>query len=99
MHGTPPKNLREASVQPLSEFMSRDGWGAALLVLAFIFLYKLGDTMATTLSTSFFLDIGFNKTEIGVIAKSTAFWASLAGGIVAAAGLVKNGIARGPGIF
>src|SRR6185312_8649047 len=59
VQGTPPRNLRDAIVQPLAEFVTRDGLSAALLVLAFIFLYKLGDTMATTLSTSFFLDIGF----------------------------------------
>ena len=99
VHGAPPKNLREAIALPLSEFVTRDGLGAALLVLAFIFLYKLGDTMATTLSTSFFLDIGFHKTEIGVIAKTTAFWASLAGGIIGGAWLVKIGIARGLWIF
>lgn len=99
VHGTPPKNLREAIVQPLAEFVSRDGWKTALVVLAFIFLYKLGDTMATTLSTSFFLDVGFDKTQIGVIAKTTAFWASLAGGIVGGAWLVKIGIARGLWIF
>ena len=61
VHGAPPKNLREAIVEPFREFIMRDGWRGALLVLGFIFLYKLGDTMATTLSTSFFLDIGFNK--------------------------------------
>jgi MFS transporter, PAT family, beta-lactamase induction signal transducer AmpG len=99
VQGTPPKNLRDAIVQPLSEFVTRDGVTAALIVLAFIFLYKLGDTMATTLSTSFFLDLGFHKTQIGVIAKTTAFWASLAGGIIGGAWLVKIGIARGLWIF
>jgi PAT family beta-lactamase induction signal transducer AmpG len=99
MHGPPPKSLREAFVLPVLEFLSRDGWAPALLVLAFIFLYKLGDVMATTLSTSFFLDLGFDRTEIGVIAKTTAFWASLAGGIIGGAWLVRIGIARGLWIF
>ncbi|PLZ02330.1 AmpG family muropeptide MFS transporter [Burkholderia sp. WAC0059] len=99
VHGAPPKNLREAIVEPFREFLLRDGWRGALLVLAFIFLYKLGDTMATTLSTSFFLDIGFSRTEIGVIAKTTAFGASLAGGIVGGVALVKIGIGRGLWIF
>ena len=99
IHGTPPKNLRDAIVQPFSEFIARDGWRAALLILGFIFLYKLGDTMATTLSTSFFLDIGFNMTQIGVLAKTVAFWASLAGGIVGGVWLVKIGIGRGLWIF
>ncbi|MEA3091283.1 MAG: transporter, family, beta-lactamase induction signal transducer AmpG [Caballeronia sp.] len=99
IHGTPPRNLRDAIVQPFREFIARDGWRTALLILGFIFLYKLGDTMATTLSTSFFLDIGFNKTQIGVIAKTVAFWASLAGGIVGGVWLVKIGISRGLWIF
>jgi len=99
IHGTPPKNLRDAIIDPFREFIGRDGWRTALLILGFIFLYKLGDTMATTLSTSFFLDIGFNKTQIGVIAKTVAFWASIAGGIVGGMWLVKIGIGRGLWIF
>ncbi len=99
VHGTPPKNLRDAIIDPFREFIGRDGWRTALLILGFIFLYKLGDTMATTLSTSFFLDIGFNKTQIGVIAKTVAFWASIAGGIVGGMWLVKIGIGRGLWIF
>lgn len=99
VHGTPPKNLRDAIVQPFREFISRDGWRRALLILSFIFLYKLGDTMATTLSTSFFLEIKFTMTQIGVIAKTVAFWASLAGGIVGGVWLVKIGIGRGLWIF
>ncbi|WP_158934035.1 AmpG family muropeptide MFS transporter [Burkholderia sp. S171] len=99
VYGTPPKNLRDAIVQPFREFIARDGWRTALLILGFIFLYKLGDTMATTLSTSFFLDIGFNKTQIGVIAKTVALWASLAGGIIGGVCLVKIGISRGLWIF
>jgi PAT family beta-lactamase induction signal transducer AmpG len=99
VHGTPPKNLREAIVEPFREFILRDGWLGALFVLGFIFLYKLGDVMATTLSTSFFLDIGFSRTEIGVIAKTTAFGASLAGGIIGGIWLMKIGIGRGLWIF
>ncbi|GAB7526872.1 AmpG family muropeptide MFS transporter [Paraburkholderia sp. 2C] len=99
VHGAPPKNLREAVVEPFREFILRDGWLGALFVLGFIFLYKLGDVMATTLSTSFFLDIGFSRTEIGVIAKTTAFGASLAGGIIGGIWLMKIGIGRGLWIF
>ena len=35
----------------------------ALLVLAFIFLYKLGDSMATALATPFYLDMGFTQVR------------------------------------
>ncbi|KND59425.1 AmpG permease [Candidatus Burkholderia verschuerenii] len=99
LHGAPPKNLREAIVEPFHEFITRNGWRAALLVVGFIFLYKLGDTMATALATKFFIDIGFSLQQIGVIAKAVAFWTSLAGGIIGGIFLVKIGIARGLWIF
>jgi PAT family beta-lactamase induction signal transducer AmpG len=98
-HGAPPKSLRDAIVLPFVEFVTRDGWTQALAVLAFIFLYKIGDSMATALSTAFYLDIGFTKTEIGLIGKNVGLWASIAGGLVGGAWLVKLGINRGLWIF
>ena len=73
----------------------RAGWRAALLVLPFIFLYKLGDSMATALATPFYLDMGFTKTEIGVIAKNAGLWASVIGGMLGGLWMVKIGINRG----
>ena len=95
VHGAPPKTLREAVVLPFVEFISRDGWTQALAVLAFIFLFKIGDSMATALSTAFYLELGFSKTEIGLIAKNVGLWASVAGGLVGGAWLVRLGINRG----
>lgn len=97
--GTPPRSLRDAVVLPFAEFISRDGWSQALLVLLFIFLYKIGDSMATALSTAFYLDIGFSKTEIGLIAKNVGLWASVAGGLIGGAWIMKVGINKGLWIF
>ena len=77
-----PRTLREAVVEPFHEFITRNGWRAALLVLLFIFLYKLGDSMATALATPFYLDMGFTMTDIGVIAKNAGLWASVIGGLL-----------------
>jgi PAT family beta-lactamase induction signal transducer AmpG len=97
--GATPKTLRDAVVLPFREFVGRDGWRGALLVLGFIFLYKLGDSMATSLATSFYLDIGFTKTQIGVIAKTSGFWASIAGGLIGGAALMRIGISKGLWLF
>ncbi len=94
-----PKTLREAVVEPFHEFINRAGWKEALLVLLFIFLYKLGDSMATALATPFYLDLGFTKTEIGVIAKNAGLWASVAGGMLGGLWMVRIGINRGLWIF
>ena len=99
VYGAPPKSIREAVVLPFSEFIKRDGWSRALWVLGFIFLFKLGDSMATALSTKFYLDVGFTMTQIGVIAKTTGLWASIAGGIVGGIWMVKLGINRALWIF
>jgi len=94
-----PRTLREAVVEPFHEFITRAGWKEALLVLLFIFLYKLGDSMATALATPFYLDLGFTKTEIGVIAKNAGLWASVAGGMLGGLWMVKIGINRGLWLF
>ncbi|MCD6026681.1 MAG: AmpG family muropeptide transporter [Solimicrobium sp.] len=98
-YGLPPKNIREAVVLPFQEFIQRRGVTHALLILSFIFLYKLGDSMATALQTPFFMDLGFTRTQIGIVAKSSGLWASLAGGILGAYWLMKTGVNRGLWLF
>ena len=99
IYGDPPANMREAVVMPFKEFIARDGWKGALLVLGFIFLYKLGDSLATALSTKFYLDVGFSMTQIGAIAKLTGFWASLIGGLIGGIWMIKLGINRALWVF
>ena len=94
-----PRTLREAVVEPFREFIDRAGWSQALLVVAFIFLYKLGDSMATALATPFYLDIGFTKTEIGLVAKNAGLWASIVGGMLGGQWMVKIGINKGLWLF
>ncbi len=99
IYGNPPRTLREAVVEPFREFIHRSGWRHALLILAFIFLYKLGDSMATALATPFYMELGFSRTQIGLVAKNAGLWASLAGGILGAVWLEKTGVNRGLWIF
>lgn len=94
-----PKSLKQAVVEPFHEFVQRLGWSGALQILCFMFLYKLGDNMATALSTPFYIDLGFTLTEIGVIAKASALWASIVGGILGGLWMIKLGINRALWIF
>lgn len=94
-----PHSLRQAVIDPFVEFFRRDGIDGALLILAFMFLYKLGDNMATALATPFYLDMGFSATEIGSIAKVAALWSSIAGAIVGGLAMLKLSINRALWIF
>ena len=87
-----PKTLRQTVVDPFNEFFSRQGVKRALLVLLFIFLYKLGDSMATALATPFYLDMGYSKSDIGLIAKNAGLWPAVIFGIIGGIWMLKLGI-------
>lgn len=94
-----PLTLRAAVVEPFREFVLRRGLGSALLLLSFLFLYKLGDNMATALSSPFYLDIGFSLTEIGTIAKTASLTAAIIGGLVGGVIMIRLGINRALWVF
>jgi MFS transporter, PAT family, beta-lactamase induction signal transducer AmpG len=86
-----PRTIREAVLEPFAEYFRRD---RAVLILAFILLYKIGDQMATTMTTPFYLELGFSKTEIGAVVKLFGFWATAAGGLLGGVILFKSSIRR-----
>ena len=91
--------LREALVAPFAEYVHRRGWSALLMVLAFMFLYKIGDNMATALATPFYLDMGFSMTQIGLVAKHAALWPAIIGGLLGGLIMVRLGINRSLWLF
>jgi MFS transporter, PAT family, beta-lactamase induction signal transducer AmpG len=94
-----PRTLRDAVVEPFREFFGRHGVQSALLVLAFLFFYKLGDSLCTALATPFYLDMGYSKTEIGIIAKNAGLWPMVIGGILGGIWMLKLGINRALWLF
>jgi len=97
--GGTPRTLREAVVEPFREFLNRAGWREALLMLAFIFFYKLGDSLCTALATPFYLSMGFAKSEIGLVAKHAGLWPAVIGGLLGGLWMVKLGINRALWLF
>ena len=94
-----PRSIKHAVVAPFAEFFSRQGTQQALLILAFMLLYKLGDSMATALATPFYLDMGYSKTEIGLVAKQAALWPVIIGGMLGGVLMLKIGINRALWLF
>ena len=78
-----PKVFRPASgsiagtvLDPLKDFFRRP---APILILLFIFFFKFGDQLATSLTTKFYMDIGYSKTDIGTVVKIFGTGAIMAG--------------------
>jgi PAT family beta-lactamase induction signal transducer AmpG len=91
-----PRSMKEAMVNPLTDYFKRSG---ALWILTFILLYKIGDTMASAISTPFYLEIGFSKSEIGAVVKLFGTAATMTGALFGGLLLLKMGINRGLWIF
>ena len=94
-----PKNLQQTVVLPFREFFTRKGIAYGLFVLLFIFLYKLGDSMATALASPFYLDMGFSPADIGLIAKNAGLWPAIIAGIIGGVWMLKLGINKALWIF
>ena len=87
----PPRTFRESVVDPLADYFSRtDAWW----ILLFVLLYKLGDSMASWMTTPFYLGVGFTKTEIGGVVKLFGYWAVLGGLLVGGLSILRLGLYR-----
>ena len=83
--------LVQAVIGPFVEFLKRRG---ALLVLLFILLHKIGDTLANLTLRLLFNDLGFSKDEIAIYDVGVGFWALLAGVFVGGVLYAKLGMKR-----
>jgi PAT family beta-lactamase induction signal transducer AmpG len=87
----PPRTLRESLVAPLRELL--DSPSAAILI-AVVMLFKIGDAFANKLFTPFMMDVGFSKTEIGLIAKGLFTASALGGSLLGGVLMVRLGLVR-----
>ncbi len=91
-----PTTIKAAVLDPLKDYFTRTN---ALWILAFILTYKLGEVMATAITTPFYLEVGFTKTQIGAVAKIFGTGATLAGAFLGGLTLMRLGIHRCLWIF
>jgi PAT family beta-lactamase induction signal transducer AmpG len=89
--GPPPKTLKEAVGLPLRELFARPGIYA---LLSLIVLYKIGDAVAGSLQTAFFIGgLGFTAGEVGYV-KGLGIAATLIGALAGGMVMAKTGLAR-----
>ena len=79
--------IEAAILRPFLDFLRRPGWFA---ILSFVLLYKFGDALLGVMSTPFYLEMDFTKSEIAAISKIFGLSMTLAG--VALGGLLVSRI-------
>jgi MFS transporter, PAT family, beta-lactamase induction signal transducer AmpG len=94
-----PQSLKDATIKPFQEFLHRFGLAKASTIIAFILIYKLGDSLVGISANIFLRSIEFTKTEIGAIQGGMGFIATTVGVLVGGAVMVKIGKNRSLWIF
>jgi len=79
---------------PIVSFFKKNGFNIALAILAFIFLFKIGEAFLGRMSVIFYKEIGFTKTDIALYSKGlgwlTTVIFTLLGGLFA----IRSGVIK-----
>lgn len=74
----PVQAMRESVIGPFADFLKRYGM-AAIVILAFIAVYRIPDFVMGFMTGPLYVDLGYDKTEIGVIRGGAGMFATMFG--------------------
>ena len=93
----PAKNLavwlQGAVVEPFTDFLSRYGWHAAL-ILALIAVYRISDVVMGIMANPFYVDMGYTKAEVATVTKIYGVVMTLLGAFVGGVLSMRFGVMR-----
>jgi MFS transporter, PAT family, beta-lactamase induction signal transducer AmpG len=93
----PAKNaanwLKNALVEPFSEFITCYRWHAAL-ILALIAIYRISDVVMGIMANPFYVDMGYTKDEVAAVTKIYGVVMTLVGAFVGGALSLRIGVMR-----
>lgn len=87
--------FRQAVIDPFRDFVERNGVTVALVILAFISVFKASDVLLTLMANPFYLEIGFSKSQIAWVSGTFGFLVTFAGSYAAGLMIYRMGIMRG----
>jgi PAT family beta-lactamase induction signal transducer AmpG len=86
--------LTAAVVEPFTDFFRRQGRTVALVILAFISLYKACDVLLTLMANPFYLDVGFDTVVIAEVSGTFGVFMSILGSLAGGVLVYRMGILR-----
>ena len=84
-------NFRVAVARPLTEFLARRG---AVVTLAFVLLFKLGEAMAGTMAPPFYRALGYDRVQVAQAIGIPSLLASLTGAAAGGVLVARLGASR-----
>jgi len=81
--------------QPVKDFFSRSSTKAAIAILLFIFLFKIGEAFLGRMSIVFYKELGFSNQQIGEYSKLLSWGVTIVFSLIGGIFTVKNGVFKG----
>ena len=82
-------------VRPIVDFFQKNGFKIALMILFFVFAFKIGEAFLGRMSIVFYKEVGFTNTDIGIYSKMIGWWVIIFFSLMASALNIRFGIVKG----
>lgn len=86
--------LLDAVFNPFLDFFRRNGLFMAVIILAFVGLYRLSDIVMGVMAIPLYVDLGFSKATIGAVTKGFGLGMTLVGVFLGGVLVARFGIMR-----
>lgn len=86
--------LGSTVVTPLLSFFKNNGVKIGLMLLCFIFLFKIGEAFMGKMSIIFYKEVGFSKSDIAIYSKGLGWVVTVASSLLGAYVAVRSGVVR-----
>ncbi|HCI48882.1 MAG: hypothetical protein A2977_00160 [Alphaproteobacteria bacterium RIFCSPLOWO2_01_FULL_45_8] len=93
VHTNKKRTLSTTIIEPFYEIIRRSSFWPAMI--AFVILYRLSDAMIHNMASTFYLEIGFSKTDIASVMNVFGVCATIVGGFLGAAVVKRFHIYKG----
>ena len=81
-------------ISPLSSFFKKNGLKIRLLIIGFIFLFKIGEAFLVRMSIIFYDEMGFSKSDIAIYSKGLGWITTISFTLLGGWFSIKSGVVK-----
>lgn len=88
------ESLKNIIIDPLFSYFKKNGIKVGILIISFIFLFKIGEAFLGRMSIIFYQEIGFSKSDIAIYSKGIGWITTVTFTLIGGWFAIKSGVIR-----
>ena len=88
------ESLKNIIIDPLFSYFKKNGIKIGILIIGFIFLFKIGEAFLGRMSIIFYQEIGFSKSDIAIYSKGIGWITTVTFTLIGGWFAIKSGVIR-----